>query len=1348
MKLISKRLNFRQILPFLVFCMFASNANSTIKFHHLGFEDGLSQFSIRSMYQDELGAIWLATNEDIKRYNGNRFEEVNINFGENTGYKNIIYYITGDKKGKLFFRTDLNSVIEYNNYDESSKMIFKSTSSKSETFITYGKENLWITQENKIYRYSQNRLELMKTLKNPGIKITSIIETKSRNLLVGTQRNGLYLVYPNGTELQLSETNTSEITCLFEDSKARIWVGTWNDGVFLMQDNKFTLQLNTSKKEDNLKLTSNFIRSICEDDDGNIWLGTYNGLNKFDIINYQINHYGIDNTYSLNHPSIWSIIKDNQGTIWVATYYGGVKYFNPSKEVFTFTDFTSYNSAIKYPIISSIVEDKYKNLWIGTETKGLIYFNTKENTYRYFNEENHSISRNNIKSMYYDSTAEILWIGTHLGGLNKYNIKQRKFSYINVKQQADSYSTQSIQAIAPYKNYLFLGTLSGILRYNIETGAIDRISKLANKFSMVKDIVIDKNEKMWIASNGLYSYDLKTGEIEDFKSKTIFSKVSTQTLINTIYIDNKNRLWLGTNGEGVILFQPDKDIFKEYNINTNGLESNYISAISVTNSGIMLAATSKGVSFIDEKNSKCFNYNSKNGFPILSMLNGNILKLSNGEIAFGGVNGISYLNEELLSVPEKKYNIRFDKILLNNRIVKPNDETGILSKSLCFNKTITLNYNQKLLAVEIATDNYLRKNQPNFQYRIKNYNNEWTNFNIKTPISIMNLLPGSYTLQVRKTILNEIDFDNQIELQIVIKPPFYASWYAYLIYIILITAIVGWILSFYRSRLMLQTSLLFERKDKEQKEIANQSKLRFFTNISHEFRTPITLIIGQLELLLQSSKIASSHYKDIVNIHRNALKMTRLINELLDFRKQEQGFMKLKVAEKDLVEFLRDIYVSFIDYAASKKIDLTFKCETDKIFICYDYLQLQKVFFNLLSNAFKFTDKEGAVKIEVIDYNDKVTVSVIDTGQGIAKESLSKVFDQFYQYERDSTHNVQNPGTGLGLALSKGIVELHGGEISVVSDIGKGAFFTVTLLKGNQHLLEKEHIEFVSSEFESVDYNVQFNTSDIQFIEEASRYQKEYFESTPTMLIVEDDNELRNVLIRIFNPMYKILEADNGVSGFNIAKEKQPDLIISDIMMPKMNGNEMCSKLKSDFETCHIPIILLTAQSTVEQNIDGLKSGADDFISKPFNVKILIMRCNNLLIGRKTLHEKYSKQIDIAPNQMAHNDVDQKFIEKAVSIIEINARDKRIDVDFLCSELAVGRRVFFNKMKSITGQTPNDFILTVKFKIAASMLKNNPELNISEISDALGFGSSKYFGKCFREQFGVSPSQMREDFFK
>jgi signal transduction histidine kinase/DNA-binding response OmpR family regulator len=1330
---------------FIAALFFSLSIFPEIKFHHLGFEDGLSQFSIRSLYQDETGAIWLATNEDVKRYNGNRFEEVALNLSENSKNQNIVNLIDGDKNGKLFFKTNVNSVIEYNIVDESSKLIYESNLANSETKVKYGREKLWIAQGNKIYKYADNKLHNVHTIINPKVKISSILESKVGLLVIGTYQDGIYLLYPNGSEVKLKDTQTSEITSLFEDSKSNFWVGTMSNGVYLMRENRFITNLSAKSVLPELKISNNYVRAINEDENGNIWIGTAKGLNKIDISGRVITQYGINPSNSFYHPSIWSVIKDKYGTIWVATYYGGVKFFNPSKELFTFTDFTESNSIVKYPIVSKIIEDNQKNVWIATEAKGLIFHNTTLNTYTHYNEENNSLTRNNVKSVYYDKNNEVLWIGTHLGGLNKYDSKSKKFSAIEIKHQQNSNSIASIQSIVPYKNFLFLGTLSGVLKFNVLNQSVDYLDELTNSLFQIKDLIIDKQEKMWIASNGIYCYDLKTRALKDFKSVFVKAGLSPEILINDIYQDKYNRLWLGSKGAGVLLFDPQNGVIKQFSNQTVGIESDYISSISMSKSGFIIAATTKGVSFLDEKKMKCYNYNTKNGFPLLSMLNGTIQTMSNGTISFGGVNGVSSLNEELLSLTEKKYNIRFDKLWLNNKLVKPNDESGILTKALNYCKTITLNHNQKILAIEIAADNYLRKNQSSFQYRIKNYNYEWANFDIKTPISIMNLSPGRYTLQVQKTVLNDAGSDSLIELKIIVKPPFYASWYAYLLYTVVIGALIYWIMSFYRSRLMLQTSLVFERKDKEQRELANQSKLRFFTNISHEFRTPITLIIGQLELLMQSTKMASSHYKDIVSVHRNALKMTRLINELLDFRKQEQGFLKLKVAEKNLIGLMHEIHVSFIDYSIAKSITLNLDCKYEKIDIWYDYLQLQKVFYNLLSNSFKNTDKNGNITIEVVDFENEVVVSIIDDGHGIAKESLEKVFERFFQDESENSPTSHSPGTGIGLALSKGIVELHGGRISVESELGKGAKFSVTLKKGNNHLANKGHVDFIDADEFKTNDNVQFSNSDLEFIEEATKSQSDTFSDTLTMLIVEDDNDLRAVLIRIFKPMYKILEAENGLIGYSIAKEKLPDIIISDIMMPVMNGNEMCSKLKKEFDTCHIPIVLLTAQSTVEQNIDGLKSGADDFISKPFNVKLLIMRCNTLLISRKKLLEKYSKQIDITPQQLSSNNIDQKFIERAVQIIEKNARYEKIDVDFLCKEMAIGRRVFFNKMKSVTGQTPNDFIQTVKFRIAAQMLKNNLELNVSEISDALGFSSPKYFGKCFREQFGISPSQMRNE---
>jgi signal transduction histidine kinase/DNA-binding response OmpR family regulator len=584
-----------------------------------------------------------------------------------------------------------------------------------------------------------------------------------------------------------------------------------------------------------------------------------------------------------------------------------------------------------------------------------------------------------------------------------------------------------------------------------------------------------------------------------------------------------------------------------------------------------------------------------------------------------------------------------------------------------------------------------------------------------------------------------------VKIDITVLPPVYQTWYAYLFYLLLISGISIWVFRFYQSRLILRTSLEYERREKEQNELVNQSKLRFFTNISHEFRTPLTLILGQLEMLMQSSKIAPAFYKSIVNIHSNAQKLNQLINELLDFRKQEQGYKKLKVGEYNLVDFMQEIYLSFQEFARFHEIEFVFTKNKEYVLIWFDYLELQKVFNNLISNALKFTPKGGKIGIQ-LDANDQnVTISVSDSGIGISKENANKIFNIFYQAENVDSGSLPNMGTGIGLALAKGIVELHQGTIAVKSIPNQGSTFTVELQYGDSNFRNNTHAEIIDNQSDVLIIPNIDTSLDTDFIEELSENQNIYYKEKPTILIVEDNDSLRVMLIELFSTMYNTLNANNGRAGFKLAIEKHPDLIVSDVMMPEMDGNELCSKLKSNFETCHIPIVLLTAQTSMEQNIDGLKRGADDYITKPFNIRILVTRCNNLLIGRKILQEKYSKQIDNSAYNIASNELDRVFIEKATKVVEKNIDNEKLDVNLLCSELALGRRVFFYKMKSITGETPNDFIQNVRLKKAAWEIQNNPDKTICELSEELGYNGVSYFGKCFKKKFGLLPSEYKKN---
>ena len=533
------------------------------------------------------------------------------------------------------------------------------------------------------------------------------------------------------------------------------------------------------------------------------------------------------------------------------------------------------------------------------------------------------------------------------------------------------------------------------------------------------------------------------------------------------------------------------------------------------------------------------------------------------------------------------------------------------------------------------------------------------------------------------------------------------------------------------------------RKKKHIEEI-NQSKIRFFTNISHEFRTPLTLITSQVDMLLQQKKLLPEASNRIQSISRNAALMTRLINELLEFRKINDKKMPIKAGEYNIIQFVHEIYFSFEEYAKAKKIDFSFQAENDTILLWFDQNLMQKVFFNLISNAFKYTPKEGKIIVSISQDDEKVYVSIKDSGIGISSENKNKIFDQFYQISTlpESIGNV--PGTGLGLALTKGILDAHHAEIILESEVNKGSNFNITLLKGSAHFTEEEKI--ITEDLDQISIRkIKDYLSEVSYnMEPASGNDGTGDSETKnSILIVENNEELLQVLYHVFEPVYHVFMARNGEEGLAKTIEKQPDIVLSDLMMPLMSGSEMCLKIKTNFTVCHIPVVLLTAQTAVESNIESLKLGADDYITKPFDIALLMARCNNLLNGRRILQERFAHSTDISPYTLASNEMDRNFLEKANRIIEENMANPYFGINEFSQEMNLGRTSLFNKIKGITGQTPNDFMITLKMKKATFLLTNNPELNISDITYRLGFNSPKYFSKCFKEQFGMTPSDYK-----
>lgn len=583
-------------------------------------------------------------------------------------------------------------------------------------------------------------------------------------------------------------------------------------------------------------------------------------------------------------------------------------------------------------------------------------------------------------------------------------------------------------------------------------------------------------------------------------------------------------------------------------------------------------------------------------------------------------------------------------------------------------------------------------------------------------------------------------------MQLTISAPWYATWWAFLLYII---SFIGCLYYFISSRIAKRTlalSLEKERFEKQQIEQLNQEKLVFFTNVSHEFRTPLTLIISHIDIILQKSSLNPSIYNQILKIRKNAQQMSNLISELLEFRKLEQNHKTLQISQQDITPFLKEIYFSFVDYAHLRNIHYDFQLSETPTLCWFDSQLLGKVFFNLLSNAFKYTPDNGNIIISGRTTDNEVEISISDTGSGIAKNDVSQIFARFFQANNQKPGEYSSPGTGIGLALSKTIVEKHHGTITVDSTLGKGSTFTVRLPRNADVFQADKNIQLSNQQQES-----SIVPGSLDVLPETDTYLTESVhtenaeEKTHTVLLVEDNEELLQLLTELFSPFYEVICATNGEEGLKQVYEHKIDLIISDIMMPKMSGTEMCLQIKNNIDYCHIPLILLTALNSTEQNIEGLNRGADDYITKPFHAQLLLARANNLIRSRLLMQHQFDKKPISEIDLTCINPLDKDILKRTAESIEQHIDDTEYDIPVLCKEVGIGRSLLYTKFKALTGMTPNNFILNYRLKHAAALLQQYPDIPIAEVSDRCGFSSPVYFSRCFKNQYGCTPQNYRKE---
>ena len=1347
-------MNLNRLLFFVLMCcaIGAHGQKNNISFNHLTVENGLSQSSVLSITQDSMGFMWFGTKDGLNKFNTQNFEIYKYHRKDKsslTSSQNINALLT-DRKGNLWVGTQkgLNLYLPKTNSFKRFQYNKDKKNSLSNNVIRCIYEdrqgNLWVGTDSGLNKLiGKDRFERYFTKNDQGKAavhhlIKAIHQDHNNVLWVGTVQglvsmtpeNGKYRYQSYVHEAKRPESlGDNDIASILEDPKHNLWIGTHNAGLELLNPARTAFRHFRSKKGSN-SISSNVIRKMMMARDGKLWVSTLNGINIIDVENHSVkvlNHHP-DDPSSLNQNSIYDMMQDAAGSIWVGTYYGGVNVYHENSTPFKEYKSNTGKNALSSNVVSSVLEDKKHNLWIGTEAEGLNYYDRssgKFNSFRHDPENPASLSSNLVKAVSIAHNGKV-WVGTYEGGLDLFLPESQSFKHYK-PNPGDPYALNSNRIVAllhDSQQRFWIGTRAqGIYLYNEKsdnfapyTGPDGR-----HDLKVVRCFFEDSKKNIWIAcSSGTYILESNSNILRRFKTRDNHALFND---INFIQEDSKGTIWLGGYESGLMRYIPALKTTRFFT-KADGLPSNVVLGMLEDAAGNLWISTDNGLSRFDHKVFKT--YTVRDGLPGNVFNYNSFFKDSKGEFFFGGFNGmVSFFPEQIKDnnmVPKAV----FTRLKLFNKPVSINDGTELLSENISLTKAVTFSYHQNIFTVDFALLNYIKSEKNRYAYKLEGFEQDW-NYVSSPSATFTNLPSGTYTLLIRGSNNDGVWTAAPARLTIHVNPPFWKTWWAYLIY-----------LSCFLGLLFLFSRFLWIRALLKREHELYQMKLDFFTNVSHEIRTPLTLIVGPLENLINETQESPALNRKLLRVRKNAGRLTRLVNELMDFRKAESGKLRLNISPGNIVSFAKEIFLSFQHLALKHQISYQFLSTEEQIEVYFDNEQLEKVLFNLLSNAFKFTPDRGAIHLSVLKTTDGfLKINISDNGKGIPEESRDQLFTNFYQVKDPLS---RNSGTGIGLALSKKIAQLHYGGLFLleekdIPEKGMCTCFCLKLKLGKSHFSKQELVEaFLNSE-NPEHYHFEAdpeNTWSPQPLESPE-------EETMTLLVVEDNPEVRDFIVQSLSAHYHILVAENGATGLELAIARIPDLIVSDVMMPVMDGLELCRTLKTDVRTSHIPVILLTARSGNIHEVNGLKTGAEAYLTKPFSINSLQLNISNLLMLQANMRRKFSQQITLQPSNILIESADEEFLDKVMAIIEKNFAEPEFSVNSLASDLGMSTPILYKKIKVLTGLTVNNFIKSVRLKRAAQLLRQNV-YTVYEIAYIVGFNDPKYFSKEFVKQFGRTPS--------
>lgn len=1356
-------------LGMLLFCEVTWGQND-FNFIALTTKNGLSSNTVNAILQDRNGLVWFATSDGLNKFDGTNFAVYTHNDADSTSIpSNVIKALLQDRSGRLWVGTGGGGLVYYDQHKdvfssfEGDGGMGKKSQFNVNTLYEDRSGNIWVGT------FGGYRVINPKTLKVKNVEINQLFDHRINALAIlsfmedsagfmwmGTN-NGLLRLDLKSNNIEVFLPSPSDpysisnknIKTIVKDNQGKIFFGTGNGLSMLLPDRRSFKTFFRSGKS-LFPLSEDMIYNASLAPDNKLWIGTEDGVSIFDCKMQTFSSVKPDKrkTFSLSHKSVWSVCIGKTGIIWLGTYQGGVNKLDPNLALFNLKRSNPFDpKGLSSPVVTSFAEYKPGEVFVGTDGGGLHLFDRRTGLFSHIDIKSKTDRANRplaIQAIELDKQKQ-LWIGTFQNGLFVYDTRSATYQQFLADNKENGISQNDIFFVKQdSKGLIWIGTNgSGVDVFDPKTRKFLRfhnngLPKMPlNGF--MRAIAEDANGDIWLGSNGtgIAVYHPQNNNFTLYNKKN--SQLSDDLVLSMLH-DKKGNVWVGTNG-GLNLFHRDSGKFTHFK-ESNGLANSFVYKILEDESGMIWLSTDKGISCIDPITKKIKNFGRPNGVQDSPFVLGSGISTADGELYFGGQDGFNYFSPKVLPT----YNVMPDVILTElkvaNNTVFPGADAPI-QEQISLAKEITLNYGQNFSISYVAL-NFTAPQQNHYSYKLAGLDKDWNEVGREKTAYYTNLDPGDYVFQVRASN-NEGVWNRKITtIAVHVLPPIWRRFYAYLFYIAVIAGLLFYsrqrsiqkiknTLALQHEKINAQQQIEQHRRESERVHALDIQKIKFLTNLSHEFRTPISLILAPVDKLL-SAKLESPVAAQIKMVSRNARRLLNLVNQLLDFRKMEQQELKLNLEKGDLVAFISEAAQAFQDLSDKKKISLTIERSIISLITLFDHDKMERIIFNLLSNAFKFTREGGAICLKISLEETPahelpiLCIAITDTGIGILPEIRERVFERFFM--DNSITTILNQGSGIGLSIVKEFIELHGGEITVDSIPEKGTTFLVRIPAPQMDISQEADSVKVENLYENV----------VAIEELQGEEEPDADTNMATILLVEDNDEFRFHLKDALQPYYLILEATNGKEGWQKALSCHPQLVVSDISMPEMNGISLSQKIKSDKRTSHIPIILLTAISGEEDQIKGLQSGANDYLTKPFNFDILNTKIKNLLLYNRSVKDTYSKQVQVQGKEIEIESGEVKLLNKIVQYIDEKMNNPELSVEDLSKHVGMSRGSLYHKLLEITGLTPIEYIRSVKLKRAVELLEKS-DFNVAQIAYMTGFGTPSYFSRLFKSQYNMLPSE-------